>query len=170
MKKGKKILYSVLASAVLLTGGGTVYAADSNLKTEIDWDRSWENVDNGQYLTESINFGTSGTGGGDFSTQAWGDLATGKTALSSGSGNITSTGTTQGKIFGATVTAQTSIRHSSLGYITGPKKTATLKFTATSKATVKNPYGTQSFEGLTVHGASDGIGVYSVRTYSSGSY
>lgn len=169
MKKGKKLLYTMAASALLLTGGGTVYAADSNSTPEIDWDKSWDNLDNGQNLTESINFGTSNTGG-DFSTLAWGDLATGKTALSSGSGKVTSTGTTKGKIYGATVTAQTSIRLSGMGYITGPKKTATLKLTATSTAAATNSSGTQSFEGLTVHGASDGIGVFTARTYASGSY
>lgn len=173
MKKGNKLFSALMAIGILLSAGGSAYAAETGLvKSEsptIDWDKSWDNVDSGNFHDNVVDFGSS-SDGADIGARAYGDLATGTTALSSASGKVTSTGTSKGKVISTTTSATTSLRMNGLGYIVGPKKVAVSKFTATSTVSTTNPSGTQSFEGLTVHSATNSGILYEAKTYDSKNY
>lgn len=171
MKRKNKLFSSLLVTGILLSTGGNVYAADMNSEgnATINWDQMWNDLDSGNSLGEQIDFGSSNAGTG-IGISAYGDLASGSTALSSASGEVTSTGKTTGKTLTTTISATTSLRISGMGYITGPKKIALGKFTATSTIATTNPSSLQSFEALTIHTATNSGVLYEARTADSGSY
>jgi hypothetical protein len=173
MTKFKKVAAPlIVAGFIFSAAAGNVSAAESNNESPtINWDEAWSSVDSDNNISDATTFGTSSNSNGTgFSTLSWGSLATGSTALSSGSGSVTSTGKTTGKVIGTVTSATTSLRISGMGYITGPKKTAIGKFTSTSQISTTNPSGKQTFEGLTVHTATDSGVLYQSRTYASGTY
>jgi hypothetical protein len=167
----KKLATSILSLGIVFAGTSNVFAAETNSKEPtINWDNVWESVDSGTQLPSTTNFGSQSPVDGEISLMAWGDLASGSTALSLDSGKVKSTGKTKGKVLTTVTSATTSLRLSGMGYITGPKETAIAKFTATSVVSTNNPSGTQTFEGLTIHTATDSGVLYEARTYDSKSY
>lgn len=170
-KKVGKITVLCLVAGFMFSAEDTASAAvTSNESPTINWDEAWESVDYNNNISDTTNFGSGSTNSEGISLQAWGDLASGSTSLSSGSGKVTSTGKTTGKILTTVTSATTSLRISGMGYITGPKKTAVGKLTATSVVSTSNPSGSQSFEALTIHTATNSGVLYEARTYDSGSY
>lgn len=169
-KIGKITVLFLVAGFTFSVGDNASAAVTSNESSTINWDEVWESVDYNNNISDTINFGSGSTNSEGVSLQAWGDLASGSTKLSSGSGKITSTGKSKGKILTTVTSATTSLRISGMGYITGPKKIAIGKLTATSEVSTSNPSGSQSFEGLTIHTATNSGVLYEARTHASGSY
>lgn len=166
MLKFQKVAASFLVAGFIFSSGGNVFAAEVDDESpSINWEEEWSSVDSDNAISDNANFGSSNP-----YSRAWGDLASGSTALSSGSGEVTSTGKTTGKILTTVTTATTSLRISGMGYITGSKKIAVGKLTATSEVSTSNPSGSQSFEGLTLHTATDSGILYEAKTYKTGSY
>ncbi|ANB56185.1 hypothetical protein GFC29_2383 [Anoxybacillus sp. B7M1] len=169
MYKLNKIAVSFLTASIIFSGTGSAFAADENEGSTINWDQDWHLVDSGINIPNEVDFGNLNTEK-SFSVASWGDLAKGSTALSADSTKVTSTGKTTGKVWLTVVSATTSLRISGMSYITGSKGTAIGKLTATSQVSTSNPSGSQSFEGLTIHTATDSGILYEARTYDSGSY
>jgi len=169
-KLGKITVPLLVAGFILSPVGGNVTAAElENESPTINWDDVWSSIDSNSNLSNSISFGSISTGS-DISTFIWGNLADAKTTLSSGSGEVKSTGITKGKTLLTSTSATTSLRMSGMGIITGSKGVALGKFTATSEVSTTNPSGLQSWEGLTIHTATDSGTLYESKTYDYGSY
>ena len=170
MLKFKKVVMPFLAAGFVFSLGSNVFAAEVNDETPtINWEEVWNSVDLEGEPASVIDFGSKSTGG--ISTYSWGDLAKGSTKLSPPtSGKVKSTGKTTGKILTTTVSATTSLRISGMSYITGPKKIALGKLTATSEVSTKDSSGNQAYEGLTLHTATDSGVLYESETYDSNIY
>lgn len=170
MFKLSKVVAPFLAAGFVFSLGSNVFAAEVNDEAPtINWEETWDSIDSEGEPASVADFGSKSTGG--ISTYSWGDLAKGSTKLSPPtSGKVTSTGKTTGKILTTTVSATTSLRMSGMSYITGPKKIALGKFTATSEVSTNDPKGNQGYEGLTIHTATNSGVLYESKTYDSNIY
>ncbi|MBO0994149.1 hypothetical protein [Bacillus sp. SD088] len=171
-KKTAHLCFAVTLFTSTFLVGGNVFAQTGEQLTdeyEINWEEVWENTEN---LNASIDFGSVSDPNGITTFAKWGELAEGKTAVSTRSGGVFSKGTTKGKIISTVVSATTSIKNRRLATgNNGPKKTAIGKFTATSEASVNLAGGGVSpYQGVTIHTATDSGVLYESRTAAMNVY
>ncbi|WP_424475397.1 hypothetical protein [Oceanobacillus kimchii] len=165
----KKVLTIGLAfSLVVAPLTVSAQTSDEQLTKDhvVNWNNVWEEVDQNQ-PSQEIDFGST-VDPSSIGVKKWGELSTGKTAMSKNllKFTATSTGTSKGKVLTTTTSATTSVRDNNSGKTTnGPKKMAVAKFTAESTASRNYTMGTaNSFTGVTIHTAThDGI-LYDART------
>ncbi|MET1180643.1 hypothetical protein ABG775_22180 [Peribacillus simplex] len=171
MKKVANLGFALVlgVSPFLMTGNASAEETNEQLTEEyqVNWDDAWEDTEESD---DSVDFGTSSNSNLARASK-WGDLASGKTALSPTTKTITSEGTTKGKIISTVVSATTSIRNANLSLTkNGSKKIAIGKLTATSEAALGRNSSSNVYTGLTIHTATNSGVLYEARTTKSNAY
>ena len=172
-----KLKYGI--SAVLLTttllgfGGEATFAKNSDRQLTESYQVNWEEIYSipEENHSDTITFGSAVNKKSDYSTAAWGDLATGSTKISFSASGIKSDGSTKGKVLTTVTSATTSVRNMSTGVIkTGEKGIAIGTLTSSSSVTMSKSSAVTGYSGRSVHTATNSGVLYEAYTSDANVY